>query len=75
MSGTKEKLVMSELLQRGTTELHALLNTKAEELHKARFKHALGQLKETHTLRTLRRSIALINTAVTKKNQQVGDKA
>lgn len=75
MSGAKEKLEMAELLQRGEADLKALRDGKAEELHKVRFKHALGQLKETHTVRTLRRAIAKINTAMTQKVQQVGDKA
>ncbi len=75
MSGGNEKLVMAELVQRGEADLKTLRDGKAEELHKVQFKHALGQLKETHTVRTLRRAIAKINTAITQKVQQVGDKA
>ena len=50
-------------------ELHASLREKLEALRKLRFKHALGQLKETHHLGQARREIAQIQTALTRHAQ------
>ncbi len=35
---------------------------KAEELHSAKFKHALGQLTKTDTLKSLKKDIARLQT-------------
>lgn len=53
-----------ELRERGEAELKSLLASKVEELQKARFKHALGQLRTTHNLKVLRREVARIETVL-----------
>ncbi len=49
---------------RSADELKSLLEAKREELHAAKFNHALGQLRETHTLKQLKRDIAKLNTVL-----------
>ena len=56
-----------ELRTRGDAELKSMLASKLEELTKSRFKHALGQLRNTHTLRTLKRDIARIETVMKER--------
>ncbi|MBN1959522.1 MAG: 50S ribosomal protein L29 [Deltaproteobacteria bacterium] len=56
------QIAAKELRERGKAELESLLVSKTEELQKVRFKHALGQLRTTHTLLALRREIARITT-------------
>lgn len=45
-------------------ELQARLIEQRETLRRMRFKHALGQLQQTHTLGQTRRGIAQIKTAL-----------
>lgn len=59
-----------ELRERGDAELKSLLATKIEELQKARFKHALGQLRTTHTLKALKRDVARIETVLGQRAQK-----
>ena len=66
----KDKLSMEQLQERNNAELHSLLGSKAEELRKARFKHAMGQLRETHTLKVLRRDIAKVHTLLARRPRQ-----
>ncbi len=70
MSGKNEKIKAAELKDRHDAELRSLLANKQEELRKARFKHALGQLRETHILRGLRLDVAKINTVLTQRKAQ-----
>lgn len=70
MSDKKEKIKATELKDRHDAELRSLLSNKQEELRKASFKHALGQLRETHTLRALRLDVARINTVLTQRKAQ-----
>lgn len=74
MSGNTEKVNLSELRQRNEAEVRSLLGSKAEELRKLRFKHAIGQLRETHTLRTIRRDIAKLNTVLAQRNVQAEER-
>ena len=67
MSEEKTKLQVVELKARGEAELQSLIATKLEELRKFRFKHAMGQLRETHVLRNLRRDIAKVRTALRQR--------
>lgn len=58
---------VSELRGRSEAELESLIAGKLEELHGKRFQHALGQLRETHQLRALRRDIAKLRTVLRDK--------
>ncbi len=60
----KQSIPAKELRERADAELESLLKSKTEELQKARFKHALGQLPKTHTLKTLKREVARIETVL-----------
>jgi large subunit ribosomal protein L29 len=62
-----EKVKATELKDRHESELRSLLSNKQEELRKARFKHALNQLRETHSLKALRLDIAKINTVLSQR--------
>jgi len=63
-----------ELRERGDAELQSLLATKVEELQKARFKHALGQLRTTHTLKALKRDVARIETVLGQRAAKAAEK-
>ena len=58
MAGSENVVVVSELGDRSDAELSSLLASKREELHATKFKHALGQLAQTHELRRLKRDVA-----------------
>ncbi len=66
------QIAASELRERGEAELASLLVGKAEELQKARFKHALGQLRTTHQLKALRREVARIETVLRERAASKG---
>ena len=74
MSGKKEKLDLAQLRQRNAAEVRSLLTSKAEELRKSRFKHALGQLRETHILKGLRKDIAQLNTVLAAQSAQAEER-
>jgi large subunit ribosomal protein L29 len=57
------------LRERNDSELRSLLAQKAEDLHKASFKHKLGQLRETHTIRAIKKDIARINTVLRERSK------
>ncbi|MEM6559824.1 MAG: 50S ribosomal protein L29 [Myxococcota bacterium] len=59
----------AEMRDRSDAELQALLNGKREELHQVGFKHAIGQLRETHQLKGLKRDIARIETVLAEKRR------
>lgn len=69
MAKNENILKASELRKRGAAELKSLLDEKAEELHKTRFKLALGQQAKTHTLRQLRRDIARLQTVLNEQQR------
>lgn len=56
-----------EVRDRNEAEIESLLAAKVEELHSAKFQHALGQLRETHTLKALKRDIAKLRTVLAEK--------
>jgi large subunit ribosomal protein L29 len=62
------QIAAKELRERGEAELKSLLVSKSEELQKARFKHALGQLRTTNTLLALRRDLARIATVLQERS-------
>lgn len=62
MAESEDRVVVRELRERQPSELRSLLESKTEELFKAKFKKALGQLRETHTLQALKKDIARIRT-------------
>jgi len=76
MAENENVIVTKELAERADAELRSLLASKTEELHKTRFKHELGQLSETHILRSLKRDVARLSTVLrqraiaTSKEQQ-----
>ena len=61
------QIAAKELRERGAAELKSLLASKTDELQKARFKHALGQLRTTHALSGLRREVARIETVLAQR--------
>jgi large subunit ribosomal protein L29 len=70
MAKNEDMIVAKELRERGDAELQSLLASKREELHGAKFKQALGQLRETHTIKFLRRDIARLQTLLKERELQ-----
>lgn len=62
-----ETVIVRELRDRGEAEIVSLLEAKYEDMHKTKFNHALGQQRETHRLRQLKRDIARLNTVLREK--------
>ena len=67
MAGSEEKTRAKDFRERSAAELESLMTAKSEELQKVGFKHALGQLRETHRIGVLRKDIAMIKTVLTEK--------
>jgi len=67
MAQSEEIAVARELRERNDAELRSLLGDKREDLHKAKFKHSLGQLRETHLLKQYKRDIAVIETMLRER--------
>lgn len=59
-----------EIRKHGTAELRSMLSSRLDELQKIKFKHALGQLRETHKLRAIKREIARLKTLLIEKVAQ-----
>ena len=68
-------VVVREVRDRNDAELRSLLEAKNEELHEHKFKHALGQLRETHTLKELKRDIARLNTVLREREKGIAPQA
>lgn len=64
MTSEKNVIRAQEARQRGPAELQSLLSAKKEEWRQAQLKHACKQLRQTHTLRQLRRDIARLQTVL-----------
>ncbi len=62
--------VVNELRERPDGELRSLLASKAEELHKVKFKLALGQLRTTHEVQQIKRDVARINTILSERKHK-----
>ena len=60
-------VVVKEARDRSDAELRSLLDSKREELHQVRFKHALGQLDKTHSLKQLKRDISRLSTILSER--------
>ena len=69
MAKIENAVVVKELAERGDAELKSLLDSKVEELHGVKFKHALGQLQETHTIKALKHDIARLQTVLSQRAQ------
>ncbi|MEM6531408.1 MAG: 50S ribosomal protein L29 [Myxococcota bacterium] len=67
---SEDRVVAKEIGDRSESELEALLNGKREELHQVNFKHAIGQLRETHLVKALKRDIARIETVLGQKRAE-----
>ena len=65
-----QEVVVRELRERSDAELRSLLDGKQDDLFQEKFKHALGQLRETHTLKRMKRDIARINTLIWERERQ-----
>ena len=59
--------MVKEVRERADNELRSLLDAKREELHQAKFKHALGQLDKTHILKQLKQDISRISTVLRER--------
>ncbi len=69
MAKSEDSVVFKELRKRADAEVRSLLAAKVEELHGVKFKKALGQLQETHTLKVLKRDIARLQTVLRERAQ------
>ena len=59
----------SELRELAVEELEQKARETRDELFNAKVKHATGQLEDTAKLRTLRRSIARVETVLLEKRE------
>lgn len=73
MAEHENMVVAKELRERSVAEIRSLLASKLEELHKVKFNHALGQLRDTHTLKLLKKDVARLKTVL--KEQQAKETA
>ena len=58
---------MKDLLDKTVKELVQLRRKLREELYKLKMKHSIRGLKETHTIKELRKKIARVSTVLTSK--------
>jgi large subunit ribosomal protein L29 len=70
-----EQVVAKELRGRADGELRSLLASKADELHKLKFKLSLGQLRTTHEIKELKRDVARLYTVLNEKKNKAGSAA
>ena len=70
MAENDTAVVVKELHDRSDAELGSLLVAKREDLHAAKFKHALGQLAQTHQLRSLKRDVARLATVLREREMK-----
>ena len=70
MAKNDQIAVASELGDRTEAELRSLVAVKREDLHKAKFKQSLGQLRETHLIGRYKRDIAVIETVLRQRALQ-----
>jgi large subunit ribosomal protein L29 len=70
MAKNENMVVAKELRERSEAELRSLLASKLEELHKVKFNHALGQLRDTHTLKLLKKDIARLKTVLREQTKE-----
>jgi len=58
---------VKELLDKTIKDLVLLRRKLREELYRLKMKHAIRGLKETHTIKELRKKIAKVSTVLTSK--------
>ena len=63
---------LGKLTKLSEKELRAELTRSSKELFSARMKKEVGELKQTHLIKALRRYIAQINTVATSKGLNIG---
>lgn len=64
----KETLVMSDLTAKSFKDLVNLRNDLRKQLFSLQMKNAVKALKETHQIRSVRKNIARVNTALSSKS-------
>ena len=69
MAKRENAVVAQELRQRSAAELKSLVDAKKAELQQMKFKHMVGQLRQTHTLAELKRDIARLHTVIAEQKQ------
>lgn len=72
---SEKTVVVKEIRERADAELVSLIDSKTEELHQAKFKHALSQLQTTHELKQLKRDIARLKTVLGESRTQTAQQA
>ena len=75
MASGEDRLSAKELRERNSGELKSLLASKEEELQKVKFKHALGQLQNTHFIESLRKDVSRLKTILNEQAGQVQEQA
>tara|TARA_B100000959_G_C14945887_1_gene609882 strand:- start:171 stop:392 length:222 start_codon:yes stop_codon:yes gene_type:complete len=70
MASGEDRLSTKELRERSTGELRSLLAAKQDELQKTNFKHALGQLQNTHLIGGLRKDVSRLKTVLNEQAAQ-----
>ena len=71
MASNEDRLSAKELRERSAGELRSLLAAKEDELQKTSFKHALGQLQNTHIISSLRKDVSRLKTVLNEQAKQV----
>ncbi len=65
----KELVKLNEMSEK---DLRSELTTSSKNLYVLRMKKELGEQKQTHLIKTLRRYIAQLNTVATSKGLNIG---
>ncbi len=63
---------LSKLNEMSEKDLRSELTTSSKNLYVLRMKKELGEQKQTHLIKTLRRYIGQINTVATSKDLNIG---
>lgn len=63
---------LGKLIELNDKELRAELTRSSKELFSLRMKKEVGELKQTHLIKTLRKYVAQIKTVATTKGLNIG---
>jgi len=63
---------LGKLIELNEKDLRAELTRTSKELFSARMKKEVGELKQTHLIKALRRYVAQLNTVATSKGFNIG---
>ena len=63
---------LGKLIELNEKDLRAELTRSSKDLFTLRMKKELGELKQTHLIKTLRKYVAQINTVATSKGFNIG---